>query len=112
MAKIDNAKMDAVELLKKHNKGALSLELSQKLTEAAKAVKETGKKASVTLKLDIEPAKKMAGAAVMFNALVTSALPKPDAMAAVMFVDDEGTLTRDDPNQRTFAEMERSFKQD
>lgn len=112
MAKTDSTKMDAIELLRKLNKGEFALDLSQKLTEAAKAVKGMGKKASITIKLDIEPAKKIAGPAVMFNALATPSMPKPEPMASVMFVDDDGTLTRDDPNQRTFAEMERSFKQD
>jgi len=105
MAKIDNAKMDALEFLKGYAHGALALELAQKLQEAGAAAKETGKKAAVKLTLDIVPVKNMPGRPVQVKALVMNTLPKQETSDQLMFVGATGELVRDDPDQLRFDQL-------
>lgn len=81
---------------KELNDGLLT-EASEKLSEAALAAYHSGKKATVSLTLTLEPKK----GAINIGAVVASKIPnvKQDSLT-IFYVDDKGGLHRDDPRQR------------
>lgn len=81
---------------KELNDGLLTT-ASETLSEAALAAYHSGKKATVTLTLTLEPKK----GAVNIGAVVTSKIPstKQDSLT-IFYVDETGGLHRDDPRQR------------
>lgn len=62
-------------------------------------VKETGNPGSVTIKLTIKP-KKGDDGMVEIHPTVTSSRPAKDLASGLFFIDQEGGLSRTDPNQR------------
>jgi hypothetical protein len=82
---------------KELNDGLLT-EASEELGKAALAAKLSGKKASITLTLTLEPQK---GGAISVGATVNAKVPqtKEDSLT-IFFVDDDGGLHRDNPRQR------------
>lgn len=84
------------DFLAEHNNGAGHNLAGEKLHELVAAVRDTGKKGSLTLTLSIE--------AMDEDTLVTvidvaTKVPKPPSKAAVFFVTDDGNLSRSDPKQ-------------
>lgn len=81
---------------KELNDGLLT-EASEKLSEAALAAYQSGKKATVSVTLTLEPKK----GAINIGAVVASKLPrtKEDSLT-IFYVDENGGLHRDDPRQR------------
>lgn len=71
-------------------------EASDLLTEAVKAAVATGKKASITLKLTLEP--KLG--AVNFTTKLSSSLPLEQEPLCIFYPDGTGALHRDDPSQK------------
>lgn len=92
----DNAQ-DFAAVLMQHDKGKAHSLASRKLAEAVLAVQETGKAASVTIKVKLSPVKDL-GTAVKLDADVTSTIPK-EPSRSVWYTDDEGALHRNDPRQ-------------
>lgn len=76
-------------------------ELSEALAEVTAAVKDTGKKGSITLTISITPLKNGGGALTVSDA-VKKAVPQHDRRTTVFYADNDGNLTRDDPMQPTF----------
>lgn len=87
----------AVLQRKEVNDGFLT-DASEELSKAALAVARTGKKATVTVALTLEPQK---GGAISVSATVNAKVPetRQDSLT-IFFVDDEGGLHRDNPRQR------------
>ena len=90
--------------------GALNDELSERVREAVQEVNDAcmhnggKKKATLTLKLDIE--KDAQDRYVEVKADIQSKHPKiPRGRAGVFFSDSEGNLMRQDPQQRNFDEV-------
>lgn len=84
---------------KEINDGLLT-EASEKLGEAALAAKASGKKATVILTITIEPQKR---GALAISALVGNKVPPTkEESLSIFFVDKEGGLHRDDPEQKEF----------
>lgn len=75
--------------------GTLS-QLSALLASAVIAATKTGKKASVTLRLEVQPEKD----ALNFVTKATSNLPGDRQPLCIFYSDDEGGLHRDDPTQK------------
>jgi hypothetical protein len=84
---------------KELNDGLLT-EASQKLGEAALAAKATGKKATVILTMIIEPQKR--GALAISAAVGNKVPPTREESFSIFFVDKDGALHRDDPDQKEF----------
>ena len=84
---------------KELNDGLLT-EASQKLGEAALAAKATGKKATVTLTMIVEPQKR--GALAISCAVGNKVPPTREETFSIFFVDKDGGLHRDDPDQKEF----------
>ena len=78
--------------------GTLS-EASDLLADAVKAVGLTGKKATITLKLTVEPKQ----GALHFGAKLSSTIPPEEEPLCIFYADAEGHLHRDDPRQKEFS---------
>lgn len=83
--------------------GKLTARLAAQLAELGAAVTATGKKGTITLKIEVAPPKKHAtdGALIVSGASVAK-IPEGDdvAPASIFFADPSGNLTRDDPRQQ------------
>lgn len=69
---------------------------SDKLAELVKAVDETGKNGSLTIKLDL----KRAGGAIQINAKCDAKTPEQKPDADMLWATVEGNLSVDNPAQR------------
>ena len=88
--------------------GAALTDASKELAEVVRAVKECGKKGSITLKIDIEP-DKADETVVTFQPDVTIKKPKRPYAKGLFFVDQHGGVHREDPRQ---IELELTRKAD
>lgn len=80
-------------------KGTLNEEATEELAELIKAVRLTGKKGSITVKLEVSMLDKSSEDAMRISGDVTSKKPTPDTPVTVMFSTGDGDLLRDDPEQ-------------
>lgn len=82
--------------------GKFTARLAAQVAEVTQAVRETGKKGSITIKLEIEPVKKnSSGALNVSGSSVAKAPEGSDATtSSIFFADDHGNLTKDDPRQQ------------
>jgi hypothetical protein len=74
-------------------------ELADDWRELVAAVNKTGKGGTVTLALGMKPLEGQ-HAAMVVGSKVAKKLPKGDPATAIVFVDQNGTMTADDPNQK------------
>lgn len=86
------------DILRDIRKGRPVEEATMALADVVKAVDETGKKGSVTITLEINPAKH-GGPEKTINCKVTQKKPLSDIAPAVFFSDEDGDLHRIDPRQ-------------
>ena len=86
-------------VLQHHRCGTLLTDLSEKLREATEAARREGKKATLTLKIDIKPAGKVPGALTIQDDVKVT-LPKPEKVESIFFADDDNSLHRNDPRQK------------
>lgn len=79
--------------------GAAISDAAKDLNELVRAVKETNKAGSLTIKLTVEP-DKTDNTVVTIQPDVTLKLPKKARAKGIFYVDDKtGDLTREDPRQ-------------
>lgn len=92
--------------------GGLHSELSDALTELVTAARETGRAGTITLSIKVAPNKDNSTVTVSDKVKVT--LPEPERGAGIFFFDDEGNLTRSNPNQTSLPlrEVERPAAKD
>lgn len=83
--------------------GVLAARLAEQLQELTDAVVHTGKKGVLTLQITVAPLKPGNVKNLVTTGATALKLPKDDAdsPSSVFFVDADGNLTRDDPNQPT-----------
>lgn len=89
------------QLIQEQRAGSLHDEASDAMNELVRACQETGKKGSLTLKLNVTPTGD--GVTVSVTDDVKIAAPKPDAKPAVFYCDEYGNLLRRDPRQEELA---------
>ena len=77
----------------------LDAELGEKLTELIDAIQASGKKGSLTLKLDIAPMEKTSVESVKVATEIKLTKPLQDRRPTIFFIDDDLHLTRRDPRQ-------------
>lgn len=94
-----------VAMMKEIRQGATLDELADALQNTVRAVRATGKKGEVILRLVIKPASKGDVNILMFEDLVTEKLPKPERGTSILFADDDGELSRHDPRQPKLPEL-------
>lgn len=92
-----------MQVISAQRNGKCLLEAQEKLQEAVKKAAATGKKASLIIRLDIIPVQ--ADGEIVVKDQVTNKLPVPEKASTTFFVNDDGTLTREDPKQREFPEV-------
>lgn len=77
--------------------GETTYAIGESLYDAIKAAQQTGKKASVTIRLEV---KAVGGRGqIEIAEKITSKLPDFDRSGAIFFTDDDGRLHREDPRQ-------------
>lgn len=80
--------------------GATHAELTDALAEVGRAVMETGRAGSITLKISIGKASKKGGHQMIVADDVQVKAPRPERDESLFFFDEEtGTLSRTDPKQ-------------
>lgn len=85
-------------MLAELRKGNTVSEMSDGLAELVKAVRDTGKKGALVLKLEFIPAN--AGETVLVCADWTTKEPLPNKASTTFFTTDDNLLVRHDPRQR------------
>lgn len=85
------------QFLQEQRRGLLHSELTDRLAEAGRAVREHGKPATLTLTVRIAPAKY--DGAVEVSDDVKVKLPEADRDAGLFYPDEHGNLNRNDPRQ-------------
>lgn len=80
-------------------------ELTARMPELVQSVLATGKKGTVTIKLDVKPSK-TDDYAVELTESVKINEPQPDAAPTLMFAGSNGALTKVDPRSRQLPGME------
>ena len=83
--------------LREHKQGALHGELSEQLSELVSAVLEHNKAGTLTIKISVAPTKD--GSTVFVSDDVKASVPTADRGGSIMFADDEGNLSRNNPRQ-------------
>lgn len=73
--------------------------LSDLLHELTQAVKDTGKKGDLTIKVTVEPIKAGNTTNLVATVVPTLKAPTDSKKSSVFFTDKSGNLTREDPNQ-------------
>lgn len=84
------------------NNGEVAADIDDSLRQAVRASQQTGKKSSVTIKLEIVPAGEGVGDTPLYKVVddITVKLPKrARSKQAVFFADDDCNLTRRNPKQ-------------
>ncbi|GAA1026872.1 hypothetical protein GCM10009557_06130 [Virgisporangium ochraceum] len=81
--------------------GKIHARLSAQLAELTAAVRDTGKKGEITIKVRVEPLKKADQNTLVVTASSTAKVPEGDdaSPTSVFFADASGNLRRDDPTQ-------------
>ncbi|WP_417534165.1 hypothetical protein [Marinobacterium stanieri] len=80
--------------------GVTPQELSDDLAELLRAVKDTGKQGTLTLKLTVKPESLATGQVAIIPDVVLKA-PQLPRDKAFMFMTPDGNLQREDPRQKT-----------
>lgn len=91
-----------VDWLREQSGGRTHDELTDALAELVIAVKDTGKKGSLTLTITVAPFDKATTNTLTVTDQVKVTLPQHDRRKSIFFGDDAGNLTRENPLQPTF----------
>lgn len=86
------------KFIQEQRQGALHAELSDSLAELAEAVRGLEKKGTLTLKITATPSKD--GSTIIISDEVKLTVPQPARGAGIFFVDMDGNISRDNPNQQ------------
>ncbi|GAA1909199.1 hypothetical protein GCM10009737_07970 [Nocardioides lentus] len=92
------------DFLREQSRGSTHNELTEGLHDLIAAVVETGRKGTLTLTISVAPMKKDTER-LLVSDLVKVSKPQPDRKESLYFADDNGNLTRNDPNQPTFESL-------
>lgn len=91
--------MDSLHaLLRSLRRGNAIADLDDALAQLVASVRETGKAGTLTLKLRVEPADKDSRT-VFVTDEIASKLPKREPGKSIFYIDHQGRLTRNDPDQ-------------
>ena len=85
--------------------GRTHTELSEQLHALIAAVRDTGKKGSLTLTITVSRMKNASENTLTVTDDVKAKLPAHDRNVSVFYADADGNLTRRDPNQLVFESL-------
>lgn len=96
---LDNNLKSLNTLLQSLRSGAMLVDLADALTSVVASVRETGKKAKLTLDITVAPATNTRNNALVFTDEILTKYPKPDRDQTIMFANDQLVLSRRDSSQ-------------
>lgn len=94
------------EFLQEHRRGGALYDASVALQTLVKAIEETGKAGSLTIKLSLKPDTQY-GTLVGVTDHISVKLPELGHPASVFYMDGSHNLVRSDPGQLTIPDRER-----
>lgn len=89
------------DFLREQSRGTTHDEMSETLHRLIARVRDTGKKGSLQLTINVAPLKGDADVLVVSDEIKVR-LPEHDRKASMFYPDENGNLSRTDPNQLTF----------
>lgn len=89
------------DFLREQSAGKTHDDLTTGLAEVVAAVKDTGKKGTITLTITVAPLDKNGNALTVTDS-IKKAVPQHDRRKSIFYADNSGNLTKDDPMQPTF----------
>lgn len=95
-----NKPLLASEQIDAINGGFLDIELGEALAEVVNAVMSTGKKGTVTMKLDVSP-QNIGQGTIRVAHDIKKTIPKEKREGGIMFAMPSGKLTPNDPSQKS-----------
>ena len=95
----------ALETLKELRHGECVTDLTVALLDLVTAVQASGGKGSVTLTVKVQPFSKADSHTLMLTDEIKGKPPKVDRGATILFSDDHGELSRNDPRQPLLPEL-------
>ena len=91
---------EAIELLAQQRSGTLLAEVGEAASEIARLIRERGRgSGKVTVTIDLRAATKGAGKALSIAATVKTTMPRAEVEETLMYVGEDGKLSRRDPRQ-------------
>ena len=90
--------------LREQNKGRSHDELSEALHELVARVRDTGKKGTLTFTVSVAPLKDDVDVLVVTDD-ISLKTPRHDRKASMFYPDENGNLSRTDPNQLAFESL-------
>lgn len=96
----------ALDILGQIRGGYALHKFSEKLAEATLAARTVGKKATVTLTIEVSP-DKTDESVVSVQPKITCKIPEKGFAEAIFFVDEKGKLSKEDPKQAEMFEERR-----
>lgn len=89
--------MKLLAVIEAQRKGKCLIEAQACLQEMVKSVLDTGRKGSISIRLEIEPGAEP-GTVVLRDDVIPK-VPKKSKTSSTFYADDSGALHREDPNQ-------------
>lgn len=90
---------DALAVIAQLRRGQTATDLSEALLELVAAVRETGKKGTLTLKLTVAPHAKGDDVILTLTDDVTLKTPRAERGSSIFYATDDNGLVRNDPRQ-------------
>lgn len=81
-------------------KGAINEELTEKMAELVKSVRETGKAGEIVLKIKVGMMAAGNEDMVKLTPVVTAKIPETESPITIMYSTADGDLLREDPNKQ------------
>jgi hypothetical protein len=95
MKNIDHEEQEFSDFLAEFGHGVTNRTAAQRLREVVQACRETGKKGSVTIKIDVA----VSGGLAEIKATVKASRPEGTLPGGMYFATDDGELATEDPRQ-------------
>lgn len=101
---------DIIGTLAELDRGRFAIECGRELAELNAAVRNTAKKGSIIIRLEVEPGGLKDGRVhqVEVKPTVSIVRPKPDTKKTIFFLTETAQLVRDDPDQMEMFEDQRA----
>lgn len=101
MAQAQVKQTDIITALADLDRGRFMMECARQMTTLTTAVRNTSKKGTLIIRLEINPGGMRDGRVnqVEVRPAVSVVAPKPDVKSTIFFVRESGDLVRDDPEQ-------------
>lgn len=109
-AKVDAVKSNFIDVLKEIRKGNCLYDLSEQMEELVGAIKEQNKSGKLSLVLNIEPYDKGDATRVTIVDKINIKKPEKTNGKTTFFPTSNNALSRKDPNQMDFSDVEPTFE--